>query len=223
MKRISLASQLSRASRVWLALLVLLAVLGLATVPWEASVPIHWSLDGQPDGFAPGWIAVLTPVAAGVLLLLLLLVIQRTGSDKDREAARSPYEATVSSILAFFLVLEGAIVHMGRGGELNMQPLMVASAGVLLIVVGNSLPKTRPSWQAGLPLRWTNNDPDLWRVTQRWFSRAHIMSGLFLITLAAVDLKGIPLLASILIAAFFPTLLALAVARRLGKVRKLDA
>ena len=42
-----------------------------ASLPPEVQLPIHWGLDGKPDGFSDKWSALLMP--AGITFLLSLL------------------------------------------------------------------------------------------------------------------------------------------------------
>lgn len=53
--------------------------------------------------------------------------------------------------------------------------------GLLLIVVGNYLPKNRQNYTIGLKLPWTLDDPDNWNKTHRLAGYLYILAGLVLI------------------------------------------
>ena len=46
-------------------------------IPDGAQVPIHWGIDGTPDGYGPKWLGLLGIPILTVLVVALLLVIPR--------------------------------------------------------------------------------------------------------------------------------------------------
>lgn len=71
------------------------------------------------------------------------------------------------------LLAMGADIPMGMVGSLLV--------GVVLIILGNYLPKSRKNNFIGIKLPWTLNDEDNWNKTHRLSGYAYIASGALLI------------------------------------------
>ncbi len=74
--------------------------------------------------------------------------------------------------------------------------------GMLLIVIGNLLPRARPNWFVGIRTPWTLSSDRVWEKTHRFGGRVFVAGGL-LITIAAllwVQRVHVVLIAVVLIA-----------------------
>ena len=74
--------------------------------------------------------------------------------------------------------------------------------GILLIVIGNLLPRARPNWFVGIRTPWTLSSDRVWEKTHRFGGRVFVAGGL-LITIAAllwVQWVHVVLIAVVLIA-----------------------
>ena len=77
---------LAIAAFVAIVLMLVAAAWGWGQVPAGTQVPIHWGLDGRPDGYAPKEIAffVLPAVAGGLTVVLALLPADRAAIGQPR-------------------------------------------------------------------------------------------------------------------------------------------
>lgn len=81
--------------------------------------------------------------------------------------------------------LQAGAIAITLGFALDMVRLVVFALGVLLIVLGNILPKSQPNAFAGMRLPWTLDDPANWQATNR-LSGILMMVGGFAMALAAL-------------------------------------
>ncbi|WP_164125602.1 SdpI family protein, partial [Stenotrophomonas maltophilia] len=65
------------------------------------------------------------------------------------------------------LAIQAGVVLIGAGYPDLMVRIISLGIGVMLILLGNVLPKTQPNRLAGLRLPWAGTDPAEWRATQR--------------------------------------------------------
>jgi uncharacterized membrane protein len=201
---------------VLLGLLALGTVLAFLVVPTGGSLPVHWNIHGEADGFAPARVALLLPGAMGAVIVGLLVFV-RPFARKDFEAGRHVIEATVNAILGLALLLLAATMAIGLGQPVDMPRLIAAALGIMLIVLGNYLPKTQPNAVAGVRLPWTLRDSANWRATHLWTGRLLMLGGLVSLVAAILNPPSVVLFAVMLSAAAVPALAGILISYRLSR------
>lgn len=152
-------------------LLVAIAIVAsvVAFTQMPERVPIHWNMRGDPDKFANRLLAVCVMPPVILLIALLLRVLPRLDPRRENYPKfQDSYDMVVNATLTLVL-----LVHfMMLGGSLGMPifegvRIIIAAAGVLLVIIGNVLPKTRPNWVFGLRTPWTVNNDRVWERSNR--------------------------------------------------------
>ena len=170
-----------------IALLVALVaafVAGLALVPAGTMLPVHWGPSGEADGFLPREWALLVPLLMVAAVWAIFFVVGRIGSPGDIAAGRHTAGVVITALTGLALVLEVTTVLIGIGVPVNMVQVLGVALGVLLVVLGNAMPKSQPNSFAGLRLQTTLNDPANWQATHRLTGLLCIISGLILLIAA---------------------------------------
>jgi uncharacterized membrane protein len=184
-----------------LAVLLLAAmVTGFVMLPGGAVLPIHWGLDGQPDGWAVRDVALLIPVGLVIGLGVIFAMIRRYGAKGRSEAGFYVIRAVFSAFLLMGLGLEAGTVAIGLGYPVNMVQIVVLCLAVLIIVLGNAMPKSQPNGFAGLRIPSTLRDPANWQATHRLAGGLMIAGGI-VIALAALVIPSSGWLIAVVIGA----------------------
>jgi uncharacterized membrane protein len=179
--------------------MVAISAYGWVRLPDDAQLPIHWGVDGRPDGFAPKSIALVVFPALGILLASLfagLPAIEPRRAHLERSV--KPYRAVWIGALALLLLLHAAAVAAGLGIAVDMGRVFSAGLGGLLVATGNWLPKARSNFILGVRTPWTLSSERSWSVTHRLAGHGFVLVGLVLIALAALGAPG-PLRVAVLI------------------------
>lgn len=134
------------------------AATGFVLIPPGTTLPIHWGPSGVADGFAPRELALLLPLAMAAFVWGLYVFLPRLARPGDMEAGRRPLAVVLTAITALALLLEVAIVLVGLGVGVNVVQSIALAMGVLLIVLGNAMPKSQPNSVAGI-----RHPLDAWR------------------------------------------------------------
>ncbi len=167
-------------------LAVLLAMACLACLAWsrlpaDAMLPVHWNGAGQIDRVAPAARALAMPVlvAAGVTLLFAVIpLIEPLQQRMDRSMAL--YRVGWLGILAVMALVE-ITVALPAFGLASPGILPVSGVGLFFVLLGNALPKSRPSFFVGIRTPWTLSDAENWIATHRLGGRTMMLGGLMLI------------------------------------------
>jgi len=86
--------------------------------------------------------------------------------------------------LALMVLVQITVAAPGFGMMLPPK-LIVAGLGILLIAIGNALPKARPGFFVGIRTPWALIDTDNWVATHRLGSRTMIAAGSVIVVAAA--------------------------------------
>lgn len=147
----------------------------------DAQLPIHWNVAGEPDGFARAHTALLWPAAISLLTGLVFAAIPRMEPLQDRLEASAPLlrSAWIGTMLLMVYV-QIMIAAPALGLQLGPN-LMLAGLGALLVMLGNSLPKSRPGFFVGIRTPWTLSDTDNWIATHRLGGKIMLGAGFVMI------------------------------------------
>jgi uncharacterized membrane protein len=67
-----------------------------------------------------------------------------------------------------------------------MQRVVPIGVGVLLIVIGNLLPRARPNWFVGIRTPWTLSSDRVWEKTHRFGGHVFVAGGILIVLAALV-------------------------------------
>lgn len=168
--------------RKWIPLLIVAAAIIASAVVYPKlpmTVPTHWDMLGRPNGWGSRvWGAWVLPT-----VMLLLWALMRVLPAIDPRGANyakfgEAFEAIVISILLYMLGLHLIILRASLGYPVAMQRVLPIGVGILLVLIGNLLPRARPNWFIGIRTPWTLSSDRVWEKTHRVGGRAFVAGGL---------------------------------------------
>jgi uncharacterized membrane protein len=160
-------------------------------IPDGARVPIHWGIDGQPNGWAPKWVALLiTPGIAAVLALVLGVIpgIEPRRSNLARSSGF--YLMSWAGAIVVLAVVHVVAVSVALGATFDMGRVVPIAVGLLFVGIGNFLPKTRSNFFAGIRTPWTLTSERSWAVTHRIGGIGFVLVGALSVISGAIGLPG---------------------------------
>ena len=166
---------------------VLLAVIGvIASIAvydrLPDSVAVHWDLDGNPNGWMPRPIgAFFLPVFLLVLGGILRFVPRIDPRAANYQRFEDTYETIVLSVLLLLLATHGITLAIALGHRVPVGRFVPALAGLLFIVIGNVMPRTRSNWWFGVRTPWTLSSDRVWARTHRLAGYSMIAAGVVMI------------------------------------------
>ncbi|RYE78717.1 MAG: hypothetical protein EOP19_21130, partial [Hyphomicrobiales bacterium] len=183
------------------------------------TLPIHWGISGEADAFAPRDVAMAMPVLSLVAVWAIFLAIQRFAPKVQVERSRAMSRAALTMLSAIFLGVAAVTVLTGMGIEVNMVRALGIGVGLLLIVLGNAMPKSQPNSFAGLRTRTTLADPANWHETHRFTGLLSMIAGVVLVV-AALLVPVATLIWCVLACVVLPLAAGLIYSRRLAAARR---
>lgn len=145
----------------------------------------HWDVNGVPDGWSSRAFAVFgLPALVTVLNLVLFF-----GLNTD------PKRANMSSALktvalwtcpAVSLLCSGVTLAWGVGYELRIERIIPCFVGLLFVIIGNYIPKTKQSYTMGIKLPWTLASEENWNRTHRLAGFLWVLGGVYFIVMSFI-------------------------------------
>lgn len=156
-------------------------------IPDSARVPIHWGLNGQPNGWAPKWVALaIMPITilviGGILAGLPYIDPRRPNLVRSSTA----YLWIASAAIAVITVAHIASIAAVLGAKVDIGRIVAFIVGGMFAVIGNFLGKTRSNWFMGIRTPWTLSSERSWTRTHRLAGYLFVAAGLVSVLLALV-------------------------------------
>ncbi|MEO7455461.1 MAG: SdpI family protein [Gemmatimonadaceae bacterium] len=170
------------------AVLVLLAAAASLAVldRLPESMPIHFTMDGTANGWAPRDVGAFIAPALMLLLWGVLRVAPTIDPRRENYAKfGSAYETTVAATLVLLLVVHLFVLALALGHHVPMQRLLPSLLGALFVVIGNVLPRARSNFMYGIRTPWTLSSERVWTRTHRLGGYTMTIAGLSMLAAGA--------------------------------------
>lgn len=145
-----------------------------------AQMTTHWGADGLSDGWSGKAFAVFgLPI---IILLLHWVCIFFTSRDpKNREQDRKVFDLILWVCPVISVFVSGFMYSNALGNTVNIDCIPLLIIGLLLLVVGNYLPKCRQNHTIGIKVKWALENEENWNATHRLAGKVWVIGGLFLL------------------------------------------
>ena len=150
-------------------------------------IPTHFNLLGQADGYNHKMSAIFGLPTLMLLMHWLLLFIMI--KDPKSSNISSKIQVLIYWIIPFVSCLSMISIYGASLGYSMISGILAQIfMGVIMIVIGNYLPKTRRNYIIGIRLPWTLENDENWSKTHRIAGKIWVLGGLLLFLNAFVQL-----------------------------------
>ncbi|HYD13223.1 MAG TPA: SdpI family protein [Allosphingosinicella sp.] len=174
--------------------LVAVAVALGATLAADVRLPIHWNLQGEPDAFAGKWVALLMPAGMTAILSLLFHFLPAI-EPRRKNLARSqgPYLWAWAVLLVIAWVIMFVLAATALGWNVPVNRVIAGAVGLVLVLIGNQLGKSRSMYLVGLRTPWTLDDEEVWIKSNRLAGKLMVAAGLAMVLAALLPIPPVAL------------------------------
>ena len=161
-------------------IIILLPVLA-GVILWNKlpeQFPIHFNAAGEVDG----WSSKGFGVFGLPLILVAFQWLCGLGSLKMDPKAEN-LEGKVFSLVLWIIPVLSVVLHAlvyctALGMDMNVQIILPLLIGLLMVIIGNWLPKCKQTYTLGIKLPWTLADENNWNRTHRFAGPIWVVCGL---------------------------------------------
>jgi len=145
-------------------------------------VPVHWNLQGEVDrygGRLEG--ALILPVVMLAIWGMMRVLPKADPKRANYARMQATYELVITLTLAGMLAMHLAVVAVSLGYEVPIGRVIPFVVGMMLIAIGNVLPRAKPNWWFGVRTPWTLSSERVWVRTHRVAGYSLALAGLTLV------------------------------------------
>ncbi len=167
-------------------------------------VATHFDLQGNPDGWSSRAFAVFG--LPGILLAVNLLMPFALRADpKHENMSGALVNIVLWTVPVVSLLCSGLTLGRALGYDLRIEMVLPMFMGVLFILIGNYLPKTKQSYTMGIKLPWTLASEENWNRTHRLAGFLWVIGGAFFIVMSFIGWNLIAFLIPVALMVLVPT------------------
>ena len=147
------------------------------------TVATHWDMNGVANGWSSRAFAAFG--LPGILFAVNLFVPFALRTDPKRQNM-SPALVSVAQWTVPVVSLLGSGLTLARalGYQVRVEKIVPALIGVLFIIIGNFLPKTKQSYTMGIKLPWTLASEENWNRTHRLAGFVWVIGGVYFVVMS---------------------------------------
>jgi uncharacterized membrane protein len=139
-----------------------------SAIPDGTQIPVHWNLEGQVDRYGSKAEALLFMPAIVVFITLIFVAIWRLDPRRRNiEASGKMWNAIGIGVSLLMAYVHALLLLIAQGYAIDMGEFLMPAMGVLFMVIGNYLGKSRSNWFAGVRTPWTLSSDYSWNKTHR--------------------------------------------------------
>lgn len=143
-----------------------------------ASMPIHWNVAGQVDGYGPRWhLWLLGPGCMSGFLLLGVALPWLSPKQFEVQASGDTYGYLMAIPVALMAGVEILVLCAALGVQVRVERVVPVLVFIVLILVGNPMGKVRRNFFLGIRTPWTLANERVWNATHRLAGKLMVGSG----------------------------------------------
>jgi uncharacterized membrane protein len=172
--------------RKWYPALPILAVFIFSAVVYNdlpERMPTRWSFQGEVIGYGSRFVGafMLPLIMLGTWIMLRLL--PKVDPRRAHYAKfQGTYDLLVALIVTFLAFIHIAVVGKVLGWPIPLSRAVPIGAGMMMIVLGNLLPRARSNWWVGIRTPWTLTSDTVWAKTHRLAGYLFVIGGLIILS-----------------------------------------
>ncbi len=171
-------------------------------------IPIHWNINNQPDNYAAKAFVVF---AIPALMFVMQLICCAFAFNRENEKVPKNAQFVCRLIIpTITIILETITVMWALEIYKNVGSVALCIVGVIMIVLGNYMPKTRRNTVFGIKLPSTLKSDEAWRKTHRLAGYLMVFAGTASVIFALLTLY-IPAIILITCAVIIPVVYSLTI------------
>lgn len=146
--------------REWLTLVLVVISLLVIAFSWGGlpeKLPMRWGLDGQPSAYGSKAFAIFFPIGIMIFVILRSLFWGQV----------HPENAQILRMMRLGISIVTLAISVTIALQWPNPRFMMIAVGIVFLLVGNLMGKTKPNYWIGVRLPWVFKSQRSWYATQR--------------------------------------------------------
>lgn len=163
---------------VWLLSLLPLVMIAAVYRRLPAEVPMQWNFGGYV-GYETKWHLWIVAGMAPLFAVLFYFLPRLDPKNSNYRKFTASYIGLQTVIMLFLTAVLGICITEGlRPGTVDVPTVVCLLVSLMMVYLGNVMPRFRMNWYCGLKTPWTLSSETVWTRTHRIAGRMFFASGL---------------------------------------------
>lgn len=162
--------------------IITLAPMIVGLILWNklpASIPTHFNINNEPDSYSSKAFAVFG-IPLFMLAIHIICVLATKADPKMKGISDKVFTLVLCITPAISLLMCAMIYPVALGKEMRIGLIANLFLGFIFTILGNYLPKCKPSYTVGIKLPWTLEDSENWNKTHLLAGKLWFAGGLII-------------------------------------------
>lgn len=147
-------------------------------------IATHFDINNNPDSYSSKNFA-LFGLPAIMLLVYLSVYFFTTADPKKSNQGDKALNIVLIAVPLMNIVMSAATIAFGLGKKIDIATITTSLVAILMIFIGNYLPKVKRNYTIGIKLPWTMNNDYVWEKTHILAGKVYMLGG-FLILISSI-------------------------------------
>lgn len=192
-----------------------LLIIGVAMITWlialpflPSSIPMQYNDSGNVNWSANRFIAFIISIVIMLFCYIVTNIKLYKEKDQNKFSNMKSLNMVINPLVqAFLYFIFLIIIFNALGVSISANFVIPILVGLLLILIGNYLPKVPKNNSLGIRNKWTKANEFVWKKTHRFTALIYILVGLFLFILGLLHvINSFITIILVLILVLFPLL-----------------
>lgn len=194
---------------IYIILVLLPLAVTAATLPFlEKTIPTHYGANFQADGFGSKNTVFIFPVIVFIMGALMfgiakLMSLFETNGNKNNKRIMLIFGIVIlalfNAMTYYFLYAAYVPIYDLSDMPLNVSNFIFFALGIVLIVIGNLMPKVRKNSFVGLRTKWSMKNDITWKKSQLFGGICLMLTGIAFIVMSIAGVSLLYLYLAILL------------------------
>lgn len=143
-------------------------------------IATHFDINNNPDAYSSKNFALFGLPA--IMLLVYLSAYFFTSADpKKSNQGDKALNIVLIALPLINIVISAATIAFGLGKKIDIATITTSLVAILMIFIGNYLPKVKRNYTIGIKLPWTMNNDYIWEKTHILAGKVYMLGGLLIL------------------------------------------
>ena len=192
--------------KTWIVVIVSIVISVAALFIMPDTIPSHFGANGLPDAWGPKYVILLYPAVQ--LFVVLFAEPMKRMDPKVNNYGRfnKYYYEFFFGFALFFLFIEISNIAIAMGANINVGTIICFLVGVLMLFLGNMMPKIKQNFFFGIKTPWALSDEENWYKTHRLSAKVFVVAGIIIMAFAFLpgDAKILGILVAVVVMCLVP-------------------
>lgn len=169
------------------------------------TIVTHWDASGNPNGWSSKMVGAIVFPGSLVLVNIIFPMLLKLDPKYNNMNEKIKYLLHwIIPVVSIFCSSSTLAVALGKDVKINLIGSLFM--GMILVVIGNYLPKVTQSYTVGIRIPWTLNSEENWNKTHRMAGFLWVICGIIMMITGFLGIGGASIIVIVVITIFVPIL-----------------